>query len=163
VDVRQLTRSVDSVSFCLSKGLSAPVGSVVCGSAEFIAAARRIRKMLGGGMRQAGIIAAAGITALKHMVERIVEDHQNARRLADGIACIDGLSVDIERVQTNIVYFELTDERLTARQLVAELDGRAIRLLSTGPSRVRAVTHYGISSDDIDLTLQMLAEVMGRR
>jgi len=160
VDVKELTRSVDSLSFCLSKGLSAPIGSVVCGSKRFIAQARRIRKVLGGGMRQSGIIAAAGIIALEQMVERIAEDHKNARRLAEGIARIKGLSIDLTRAQTNIVYFELTNERLTADRLAAELGKKGIKLLPVGPRRLRAVTHYGITAEDIDLTLAALAELM---
>ena len=100
VDVRELTRGVDSLSFCLSKGLAAPVGSVVCGSKSFIAEARRTRKVLGGGMRQAGILAAAGIVALEKMIDRLREDHENAARLAQGIARIEGLSIDLVRVQT---------------------------------------------------------------
>ncbi|MHC4594290.1 MAG: low-specificity L-threonine aldolase [Planctomycetota bacterium] len=160
LDAKELTRSVDSVSFCLSKGLSAPVGSVVCGSSEFIAEARRSRKVLGGGMRQAGVIAAAGITALEEMVDRLAEDHENARRLAEGIAAIGGLSIEPERVQTDIVYFELASDRLTADELVAELGKKGIRILRVGPSRFRAVTHYGISADDIDLTVKALGEVM---
>jgi len=160
VDVKDLTRSVDSVSFCLSKGLSAPIGSVVCGSEKFIAQARRIRKVLGGGMRQCGIIAAAGIVALEQMAERIAEDHKNARRLAEGIAQIGGLSIDLAKTQTNIVYFELTSERLTAEKLVAELRKKGIRLLTVGPRRLRAVTHYGITAEDIDLTLAALAELV---
>ncbi len=160
VDAKELTRSVDSVSFCLSKGLSAPVGSVVCGTSEFIAEARRSRKVLGGGMRQAGIIAAAGITALEEMVDRLAEDHKNARRLAKGIAAIGGLSIDPERVQTDIVYFELAGNRLTADELVTELGKKGIKILRVGPSRFRAVTHYGISAEDIDLTVKALGEVM---
>jgi len=160
VDAKELTRSVDSVSFCLSKGLSAPVGSVVCGTSEFIAEARRSRKVLGGGMRQAGIIAAAGITALEEMVDRLAEDHKNARRLAEGIAAIGGLSIDPERVQTDIVYFELAGNRLTADELVTELGRKGIKILRVGPSRFRAVTHYGISAEDIDLTVKALREVM---
>jgi threonine aldolase len=160
VDVKELTRSVDSLSFCLSKGLSAPVGSVVCGSKKFIAQARRIRKVLGGGMRQAGIIAAAGIAALEQMVERIAEDHKNARRLTEGIARIEGLSIDLTRTQTNIVYFELATERLAGDKLVTELGKRGIKLLLVGPRRLRAVTHYGISAEDIDLTLTALGELM---
>ena len=104
VDCRELTRGVDSVNVCLSKGLAAPVGSVICGSRDFIARARRTRKMLGGGMRQAGIIAAAGIVALETMIDRLAEDHANARRLAEGIAAIRGLATDPARVQTNILY-----------------------------------------------------------
>jgi len=160
VDVKELTRSVDSLSFCLSKGLAAPVGSVVCGSKEFIAQARRIRKVLGGGMRQSGIIAAAGIAALEQMVERIAEDHKNARRLTEGIARIEGLSVDPAKTQTNIVYFDLASERLTAQKLVMELGKKGIKLLPVGPRRLRAVTHYGISAEDIDLTLTALGELM---
>jgi len=160
VDVKELTRSVDSVSFCLSKGLSAPVGSVVCGSSEFIAESRRTRKVLGGGMRQAGIIAAAGVIALEEMVDRLAEDHENARHLAEGIAGIRGLSIDLERVQTDIVYFELVSNRLTADELVTELGKKGIKILCVGPRRLRAVTHYGISAEDIDLTVKALGEVM---
>ena len=160
VNVKELTRSVDSVSFCLSKGLSAPVGSVVCGSGEFVAEARRTRKVLGGGMRQAGVIAAAGITALEQMVDRLAEDHINARRLAEGIARIPGLSIDPAGTQTNIVYFELVSDRLTAEELVTELGKKGIRLFCTGPSRLRMVTHYGIGSEDIDATLAAMGEVM---
>jgi len=173
VDVKELTRSVDSLSFCLSKSLSAPIGSVVCGSKKFITQARRIRKVLGGGMRQSGIIAAAGIIALEQMVDRISEDHKNARRLAEGITRIKGLSLDLAccrvlrreaqrqaKTQTNIVYFELTSERLTAENLVTGLTKKGIRLLSVGPRRLRAVTHYGITAEDIDLTVAALAELM---
>jgi threonine aldolase len=160
VDVKELTRSVDSVTFCLSKGLSAPVGSVICGSSEFIAEARRNRKVLGGGMRQCGIIAAAGITALEQMVDRIVEDHVNARRLAEGIARIEGLTANPQNTQTNIVYFGLVNEQVTAVTLVKELGKEGIRLLQIGPSQIRAVTHYGITAEDIDLTLAALEKIM---
>ena len=159
VDVKELTRSVDSLSFCLSKGLSAPIGSVVCGSKAFIAQARRNRKVLGGGMRQCGIIAAAGIVALEQMTERIAEDHKNARRLAEGIARIEGLAIDLTRTQTNIVYFELAIERFTAGTLATELGKKGVKLLPVGPRRLRAVTHYGISAEDIDLTLAALREL----
>jgi threonine aldolase len=160
VDVKELTRSVDSLSFCLSKGLAAPVGSVVCGSKKFIAQARRNRKVLGGGMRQSGIIAGAGIVALEQMVDRITDDHRNARRLAEGIARIEGLSIDLTRTQTNIVYFELATERLAADRLATELSKKGIKLLPVGPRRLRAVTHYGINAEDIDLTLTALGELM---
>ena len=134
---------------------------MVCGSGEFIAEARRTRKVLGGGMRQAGVIAAAGITALEQMVDRLAEDHINARRLAEGIARIPGLSIDPAGTQTNIVYFELVSDRLTAEELVTEVGKKGIRLLCTGPSRLRMVTHYGIGSEDIDVTLAVMGEVMG--
>lgn len=160
IDVKELTANVDSLSFCLSKGLSAPVGSVVCGSSEFIAEARRARKVLGGGMRQAGVIAAAGITALQEMVDRLAEDHENARRLAEGLAPIGGLSIEPAKVQTNIIYFELDEERMTPTELVAELNKTGVKLLAVGNRRLRAVTHYGISTEDIDLTVKALGEVM---
>jgi len=160
IDVKELTANVDSLSFCLSKGLSAPVGSVVCGSSEFIAEARRARKVLGGGMRQAGVIAAAGITALEEMVDRLAEDHENARRLAEGVAGISGLSIEPAKVQTNIIYFELDEERMTPTELVTELNKTGVKLLAVGPRRLRAVTHYGISTEDIDLTVKALGEVM---
>ncbi len=160
VDVKELATKVDSLSFCLSKGLSAPVGSVICGSKEFIAEARRTRKILGGGMRQAGIIAAAGITALEDMVDRLKEDHGNARHLADGIAHISGLSIDSTEIQTNIVYFKVDDGQVTAEELVKELNKKGIKVLSLDPKQLRAVTHYGISAEDIEVTLKALGEVM---
>lgn len=160
VDVKELVVHADSVSFCLSKGLSAPVGSLICGSKEFIAEARRNRKMVGGGMRQAGIIAAAGITAMEEMVDRLAEDHANAKRLAEGIARIPGLAVDMERIQTNIVFFDLAGAAISDHELVAKLGSRGVKVLRSAPGRIRAVTHYGISSEDIDLALGALAEAM---
>jgi len=160
VDVKELTANVDSLSFCLSKGLSAPVGSVVCGSSEFIAEARRARKVLGGGMRQAGVIAAAGIKALEEMVDRLAEDHDNAKHLAEGIASISGLSIELAKVKTNIIYFELDEDGMTPVELVTELNKNGVKLLAVGARRLRAVTHYGISAADIDLTVKALGEVM---
>jgi threonine aldolase len=160
VDVKELTRNVDSVAFCLSKGLSCPVGSLVCGSADFIAEARRNRKMVGGGMRQAGIIAAAGLVALEQMIDRLAEDHVNARRLAEGLAEIPGLSVDLEQVQTNMVYFDLLDGGLEPDQFLARLREGGLKMLSTGPRRFRAVTHYGIEAEDIEKALAVVQHVM---
>jgi threonine aldolase len=160
VGVRELTRDVDSVSFCLSKGLAAPVGSLVCGSKEFIAEARRTRKVLGGGMRQAGIIAAAGIVALTQMVDRLQEDHDNARRLAVGIVGIDGLSIDPARVQTNIVYFDLLRDKPYAEEFAREVARHGLKILSVGPNRLRAVTHYGITAGDIEEAVTILADAM---
>jgi len=162
VNVKELTRSVDSLIFCLSKGLSAPVGSMVCGSHQFVNEARRTRKVLGGGMRQAGIIAAAGIIALEQMVDRVAEDHINAQCLAEGISKIDGLSIDLSKVRTNIIYFNFVMDRLTADEFLTRLAKKGIKLLSTGPSRFRMVTHYGISSKDIDATLVAMRQVMTR-
>jgi threonine aldolase len=160
VDVRKLTEGVDSVNVCLSKGLAAPVGSVICGSAEFIGRARRIRKMVGGGMRQAGIIAAAGIVALSTMVDRLAEDHVNARRLAEGIAGIPGLSIEPDRVRTNILYIDLTDRRFTDEAFIAKLEQRGVRLSHPGPARFRMLTHHGIGGDDIETVIAALRAVM---
>ncbi|HNY80621.1 MAG: low-specificity L-threonine aldolase [Sedimentisphaerales bacterium] len=160
VDAKALTQAVESVSICLSKGLAAPVGSVICGSKRFIGEARRTRKILGGGMRQAGIIAAAGIVALDTMIDRIRDDHDNAARLARGIAGLSGLEVDLTAVQTNIVYFDVVREGLSAETLVSLLAERGVKMLCSGPGRIRAVTHYGIERNHIDETLAALAGVM---
>ena len=160
VDVKELTQHVETLTFCLSKGLAAPVGSVICGPEEFIAEARRIRKVVGGGMRQAGVIAAAGIVALDEMIDRIREDHENAARLARGINEIDGLSIDLARVQTNIVYFDVADDQKPAEEILARLASKGVKILKLGPRRFRAVTHYGITSADIDQVVSALAEVM---
>jgi threonine aldolase len=160
VDARALTRSVDSVSVCLSKGLAAPVGSVICGTKEFIAQARRVRKMVGGGMRQAGVIAAAGVVAFETMIDRLREDHDNAQRLARGLAGLKGLRVALERVPTNMLYFDVLQPGLTAEFLLAHMAERGVRMLSTGPGRIRAVTHYGITGEDIDRTVKIIAEIL---
>ncbi len=147
VDVRDIARHFDSVSVCLSKGLAAPVGSVLCGPAEFIATARRWRKMVGGGMRQAGVIAAAGIVALTEMVERLADDHANALRLAEGLAGVPGITVDMEGVQTNMVFFTLAEPLVdTFSPFMRE---RGI-IIDGGPYPIRAVAHYGIEPADID-------------
>jgi threonine aldolase len=160
VDVRELTRGCNSLNVCLSKGLAAPVGSVICGNREFIARARRIRKMLGGGMRQAGIIAAAGIVALKEMTDRLADDHANARRLAEGIARIPGLKTDSARVKTNILYIDLVDRLFSDEEFMNRLEEKGVRLSHTGPARFRMLTHYGIGKAEIDAALIALHEVM---
>jgi len=157
----QLAAEADSVSFCLSKGLAAPVGSMVCGNREFIARARRARKVLGGGMRQAGVLAAAGIVALEEMVDRLAEDHANARKLAEGLARMPGLVIDPAGIKTNIVYFGVTRPNMPSDQLAARLDAQGARMLPVGAGRIRAVTHYHITADDIDYTLKVVAEVLG--
>jgi threonine aldolase len=156
----KLAAEADSISFCLSKGLAAPVGSVVCGSRDFIASARRARKVVGGGMRQAGVLAAAGIVALTEMVDRLADDHANARKLAEGLAEIPGLSIDLSQIKSNIVYFELTRDDMSAEQLLKMLDDEGVRMLSVGVGRIRAVTHYHITSEDIDYTLGVFSKVM---
>jgi len=160
LDVRQLTQPVDSVTFCLSKGLCAPVGSVLCGKTTFINKARRIRKHLGGGMRQAGIIAAAGIVALETMVERLTEDHTRARYLAKGLQDIPGLI--IENVPaTNMVFFGIADSvKLSTLQIEKRLEELGILAHASGPRRFRLVTHYWISDLDIDKTIAAFQEIM---
>jgi threonine aldolase len=154
---------VDSVQFCLSKGLSAPVGSMVVGSRAFIDEARRVRKLLGGGMRQAGIIAAAGVVALNEMVERLAEDHVNAKKLAEGLAEIPNITVAPETVETNILFFGVRGEDGAAGDVTPLVTAAAQAgvLLSGGDDgRIRAVTHYGIDAADIERALAVLAEAM---
>jgi threonine aldolase len=161
VNARDLLSKADSVSFCLSKGLAAPVGSLVCGTGNFIEKARRARKVLGGGMRQAGILAAAGIIALDEMVERLADDHANAKRLAEGLAGINGLSIGPELVKTNIVFFDIKKDSLKAEQLAGQLATEGLKVLPLGPKQLRAVTHYHITPDDIEYALGVFAKVMG--
>ncbi len=161
VPAAALAAPADSVAFCLSKGLAAPVGSLVCGSVAFIARARRMRKQIGGGMRQAGVLAAAGIVALEEMVARLAEDHQNARDLARALALTDGLRLDPDRVYTNIVFFDVVHPALTAAALAAKLDARGVRVLALGPRSLRAVTHYHITADDIAWTIDTIRSVLG--
>jgi len=156
---RQIASSADSVSFCLSKGLACPIGSLLCGSRRFIDQARRVRKVLGGGMRQAGIVAAAGLVALDTMIDRITEDHLNARALAQGLALIAGIGVKPEPRRTNMVFFELEDGGAeAARGFAAALKERAVLIGSRGPASFRAVTHYGITREDIDRAVAAAAE-----
>ena len=160
VDVKELIKDVDSVSFCLSKGLSAPIGSLVCGSKEFVYHARRKRKMLGGGMRQVGVIAAAGLDALDDMIDRLADDHANAKRLADGIAGIEGLKVNAENVQTNIFYFDLVTDKVTTAEVIERMEEKSVRFLALGPMRFRMVTHNGIDAEDVEKTLTELRKIM---
>lgn len=161
-DVSELAAPADSVTFCLSKGLCAPVGSVLCGPEPFIKRARRVRKRLGGGMRQAGILAAAGIIAIEQMTTRLAEDHANARRLAEGLAAIDGITLDMDRVQTNMVFFALDDDApLNAPQLEALLEQRYdIKIMLTGERGFRAVTHYWITPERVDRTVEAIRETL---
>jgi threonine aldolase len=160
IPARDLARSADSVGFCLSKGLSAPVGSLLCGSAAFVAEARRWRKAVGGGMRQCGVIAAAGIVALEQMVDRLAEDHANARRFAEGIADVQGIEIDPEQVETDIVIFGVDPERMPASQLVEALRARGVQMGATGPTQIRAVTHYGITAADVEAAIATVRAVM---
>ena len=162
VEAREITQHVDSVTFCLSKGLAAPVGSVLCGSADFIKQARRIRKALGGGMRQAGIIAAAGVVALDEMIDRLAVDHDNACYLAEGLAKIPGITTDVDMVRTNIVFFDLTDDVPHAAADIAtrmQQEGN-VWVGTNGPRGFRAVTHYWVGRQEVETFLQVLEQVM---
>ena len=153
-----LTAEADSVGFCLSKGLGAPVGSVLCGRGEFIARARKNRKAVGGGMRQAGIIAAAGVYALENMVERLAEDHENARFLAGELAKLPGVRLDPSSVQTNIVIWEMED--ISAPDFSKKLREQALLVTTLGPTRLRMVTHYGIERSHIEDALERLQQTI---
>jgi len=162
VDVKELTGPVDTVQFCFSKGLSAPVGSILCGPRDTIAKARKVRKLLGGAMRQAGVIAAAALVGLDTMRERLVEDHVNARALADGLAAISGLRIDPARVVTNIVSFEVDGSALDAgvfQKACAEQGLRISRYLGNSP-RLRMVTHADVSRADVDAALAIMNGVV---
>jgi threonine aldolase len=160
IPVAALTEPVDSVTFCLSKGLGAPVGSVLCGEAHLIERARRWRKMLGGGMRQVGVLAAAGLVALSEQVERLAEDHANARVLAEGLAQIPGIRIDPRRVETNIVFFSY-DGRAPENFLL-RLAEQGVLLSGAGGS-IRAVTCYEATSEDIDFALRTISQVARER
>lgn len=155
IPVSVLVKTVDSVMFCLSKGLSAPVGSMVVGSKEFIRRVHRMRKVLGGGMRQAGVLAAAGIIALEQMVERLAEDHENCKHLARGLADFPQIDVDVERVTTNILIFSVRNaeqQPLTEAETMHFLERAkeyGVLMGHIGQGKIRAVTHYGIDADDI--------------
>jgi len=159
VGIAEVCAGFDSVSICLSKGLGAPVGSVLLGSREFIRRAHRYRKMLGGGMRQAGVLAAAGLIAVSDMPALLVHDHRRARSLAERLAGAPGVTVDLDSVQTNIVYFDLTD----AAGFVADCSNRGVRLNAMGPSTVRAVTHHQVDDDAIEQATSVMLEVLERR
>jgi threonine aldolase len=166
-DVREFTQPVDSVTFCLSKGLAAPVGSVVCGSAAFIERARRVRKMVGGGMRQAGILAAAGLISLERMVDRLAEDHANARTLAEAVAAMPALAVDLASVQTNIVIIRV--DRGDRPRSVAATDelvkgcaARKVKIHAMGPTAIRCVTHKDVDAEDVRRAVDAFRELTAR-
>jgi threonine aldolase len=155
--VAELTRGFDTVMFCLSKGLGAPVGSMLVGSKEHIARARSFRKALGGGMRQAGILAAAGLIALTEMPWRLKDDHANARLLAEAIAACPGAKIDLEGVQTNIVIFNVAD----AAAVVAGLKAEGVVASAIGPDAVRLVTHFDVSREECERVAAMLPRLLG--
>jgi threonine aldolase len=160
VDVKELAADADSVTFCLSKGLGAPVGSMICGDRAFIAEARRARKVVGGGMRQAGILAAAGIVALEQNVDRLAEDHCNAAALEAGLRGLPGLEPEAVPVRTDILYITVNHPDISAKELAERLEQRGVRILALGPRRVRAVTNYHVTAEDIQLAIAAFREVL---
>ena len=158
--VVELTRKFDSVMFCLSKGLGAPVGSMVVGSKEFIEEARLVRKMLGGGMRQAGILAAAGLVALEEGPSRLYIDHENARFLAEALAEIPGVKIDPAKVATNILFFDVSSSGLTAKEVSNRLAAHRVLANATGASTIRMVTHFDVDRAGCERALTMLRAVL---
>jgi threonine aldolase len=162
-DVARMTKKVDSVMFCLSKGLGAPVGSMIVGSKEFIERARVYRKMFGGGMRQVGVIAAAGLVALEKSPARLHEDHENAKHLANGIAQIAGLKIDPERVRSNIVIFDCSASGMNAVELCDALHAKGVWAQDTALHSVRMVTHWNVDRAGIDRALEELRALVARK
>jgi threonine aldolase len=164
VSARELVAPVDSLSFCFSKGLSCPVGSIIVGSRPFIDDARRNRKVVGGGMRQVGVLAAAALVALEEMIERLSEDHANARLLAERLAPLPGIELDLDRVQTNIVRFKYVGPR--AEELVAQLRQRGVWVTGSIAEGLRCVTHYGLEAADVrraaDLFESVIEQLAGK-
>lgn len=158
IEPREYTRYVDSTSLCLSKGLGAPVGSMVAGNKGFIGYVRRLRKMFGGGMRQIGYLAAAGVYALDHHIKRLSEDHANAKLLAEGIAQVDGFQITPGEVQTNILYFRVAEEKLSPENLKQELKKNGVLIHHVGGNRFRAVTHLDVSRQDILQVISLLKQ-----
>jgi len=158
VPASDIAACADTVTFCLSKGLACPVGSIFCGSEESVEEAKRWRKRLGGGMRQVGVLAAAGLIALDHMVDRLAEDHANARTLAEALSELPGVSCDLARVQTNLVYFDL--DRMPAPAFTDECAKRGLLSDWISPRRMRFVTHYGIDTEDVQSALKICEEVL---
>lgn len=160
VEARSLTRPVDSVTFCLSKGLCAPVGSVVCGERDFIRRAHRVRKQLGGGMRQAGVLAAAGIVALETMVDRLAQDHRRARELASALSQLPGVMVENNPPQSNIIYFSMGEgAKCSAKELAQQLAVKGIKIIPA--ARTRLVTHYWVDDEALAHVVQEMERILG--
>jgi len=160
VNVKEFTRHVDNLMFCLSKSLSCPVGSMVVGTQQFIEKARKTRKVLGGGMRQAGIIAAAGIVALEKMIDRLEEDHENARRLAKGIAKINGIKVNLDAVQTNMVRFDISDLGVSDGLFVLKLKENNVLVSTMAKNSIRMVTHRGIEKVHVEKAINVIDSIV---
>jgi len=163
ISPQEYSQWADSVSVCLSKGLGAPIGSLVAGSKSFIDRVHRFRKMFGGGMRQVGIIAAAGLYALDHHLERLKQDHQNAKRLAVGLKEIKGVSLDPKHVETNIVIFDVAETGKTAHQVAEAMKHHGVLIHAFGKTQIRLVTHLDVNSEDIETALKAFEEVIGKK
>ena len=159
-EARDLARPVDSVMFCLSKGLSAPIGSIIAGRREFIDRALAVRRMFGGSMRQVGVIAAAGLVALDTMIERLAEDHANAQRLARGLAEIHGITLDPETVQTNILVFDISATGMSTAEFSARLKERGVLANGISATEMRMVTHKDVSRQDCETALAISKEIL---
>ncbi|MEG2798481.1 MAG: low-specificity L-threonine aldolase [Erysipelotrichaceae bacterium] len=155
-DAKDIAQYADSVTFCLSKGLCAPYGSVIVGSKEFIDKARRHRKMIGGGTRQVGVLAACGLLALKKMTKRLKQDHQNAKYLAKELNAIDGIEVDVDKVQINMVFFKLDKKKINAKEFLKQCDKKSILMNPATDGEYRVVTHYWIDKEDCDILLKVI-------
>lgn len=158
--VAEIAKPFDSVMFCLSKGLGAPIGSLIVGTKDFIKEAVSVRKMLGGGMRQVGVLAAAGMLALEDSPKLLAEDHANAKRLAEGLAELPGIKIDPERVQTNIAIFDIAATGITTAQMAAELKARGVLANGINTREMRMVTHYDVSRVDVEQALQTVKEIL---
>lgn len=159
-DVAEIARPFDSVMFCLSKGLGAPIGSLIVGKRDFINEARNWRKLLGGGMRQVGIIAAAGLVALEESPKILPEDHANAKRLAEGLAELRGIKIDLERVRTNIVIFDISATGMTTAQFSSDLKYNGVLANPINTREMRMVTHYEVKREDIERTLKVIGDLL---
>ncbi len=161
IDAKTYARYFDSVMFCFSKGLGAPVGSIIVGSEEFIKEAHRYRKMLGGGMRQVGILAAAAIYALDHNIERLEQDHLHAKKLVEAISGINGFSINPAHVETNIIVFDVSQSKYSVDQILEMLRQHGVLMVQFGATLIRAVTNLEVSAEDIDRTIEIMQELFG--
>jgi threonine aldolase len=159
IPAAEYARSFETVSFCLSKGLGAPVGSLLCSDTSRIGKLRRLRKMFGGGMRQAGIIAAAGLYALEHNIERLAEDHRHAKQLAGALVGLPGVRITPEHVATNIVVFDIHETARTAEDVLGRLKLEGLLLISFGPTTLRAVTHLDVTTEQIEQACAIMRKV----
>ena len=160
INIKQLTKYTDSITFCLSKGLTAPIGSMICGNKKFIYHARRMRKILGGGMRQVGILAAAGLISISKMINQLQIDHKNLKLLATGLSKLKKIDINPDNFKTNILYFHLKNSFIKDNELIYKMNKLGVRFFALGKNKFRLVTHSGITSHDIDLTLNAFKKVL---